>query len=268
MLIKSMILLVFAHTLADYVFQWPALVERKRSEDLRAYFFHVLVFFVFAGLFTFAWLDWRWTVVIAVLTIVHGIQDWVKIFWQKKKPAIGFWLESGDLVLHLSMIVGAVILFASFIPEVNKSSILKTIYAQNIFLEIALYGSAFAFIIRGGTALVRSLLDQIGKMPPKQSHLIGFLSDSEAEESTNGGGKEYNVGRVIGNLERALLLIFTIAGNYAAIGFVIAAKSVARFKDLEDHNFAEYYLVGTLISTFIAIITGLVVLNVEKLLNL
>lgn len=261
-----MVFLVFAHMLADYVFQWPALVERKREGDLKAYCFHVFMFFVFAGIFTFAWLDWRWTVVLAVLTVVHGIQDWVKIFWQKKKPVMGFWLESGDLVLHLSLIVGAVILFFPFIPKVDKFPVLKTIYTQNILLEIALYGSAFAFIIRGGTALVRSLLDQIGKMPPKKSHLIGFLSDSEAEESTNGGEKEYNVGRIIGNLERALLLIFTIAGNFAAIGFVIAAKSVARFKDLEDHNFAEYYLVGTLISTFIAIVTGLVVLNVQKLL--
>ncbi len=44
---------------------------------------------------------------------------------------------------------------------------------------------------------------------------------------------------------------------YGAIGFVLAAKSVARFKDLDDRDFSEGYLVGTLTSTSIAVVTGL-----------
>lgn len=34
----------------------------------------------------------------------------------------------------------------------------------------------------------------------------------------------------------------------------LAAKSIARFKELEDRAFAEYYLVGTLMS--VAVATG------------
>ncbi len=44
---------------------------------------------------------------------------------------------------------------------------------------------------------------------------------------------------------------------YGAICFVLAAKSVARFKDLDDRDFSEGYLVGTLTSTSIAVVTGL-----------
>ena len=42
-------------------------------------------------------------------------------------------------------------------------------------------------------------------------------------------------------------------GQFGAIGFVLTAKSLAKFKRLENKSFAEKYLVGTLLSAFIAI---------------
>jgi len=49
-----------------------------------------------------------------------------------------------------------------------------------------------------------------------------------------------------------------INANYNAIGYVIAAKSIARFKKLEeDKQFGEYYLAGTLLSVLIALVFGL-----------
>ena len=47
-------------------------------------------------------------------------------------------------------------------------------------------------------------------------------------------------------------------GADAAIGFVIAAKTIARFRLLDDRDFAEYYLLGTLGSVSVAILTALV----------
>jgi hypothetical protein len=40
---------------------------------------------------------------------------------------------------------------------------------------------------------------------------------------------------------------------------VVAAKSLARFKALEDREFAEYFLVGTLASLLLALVGGLAV---------
>lgn len=65
------------------------------------------------------------------------------------------------------------------------------------------------------------------------------------------------VGATIGALERILIIIFILTANQAAIGFVIAAKTLARFKQLDDRDFAEYYLLGTLGSVTVAIVTGL-----------
>jgi len=65
----------------------------------------------------------------------------------------------------------------------------------------------------------------------------------------------------IGILERILILIFITTGQFSAIGFLIAAKSVFRFNDTrEDGNKkAEYFLLGTLISFTLAIVVGLII---------
>jgi hypothetical protein len=65
----------------------------------------------------------------------------------------------------------------------------------------------------------------------------------------------------IGIFERVLIIIFITTGQFSAIGFLIAAKSVFRFNDTrEDGNKkAEYFLLGTLISFTLAIMIGLVI---------
>lgn len=67
---------------------------------------------------------------------------------------------------------------------------------------------------------------------------------------------EFNRGRVIGILERVLLYSFVLQGQYGAIGFILAAKAFTRFKALDDRPFAEYVLIGTLLSACLALATG------------
>ncbi len=64
---------------------------------------------------------------------------------------------------------------------------------------------------------------------------------------------EFNRGRIIGVLERVLLFVFLLQGQYGAIGFVLAAKAFTRFKALDDRAFAEYVLIGTLLSACLAL---------------
>jgi hypothetical protein len=67
---------------------------------------------------------------------------------------------------------------------------------------------------------------------------------------------EYNRGRVIGLLERMLIYAFVLSGQFGAIGFTLAAKGFTRFKELENRGFAEYVLIGTLLSSSIAMAAG------------
>ena len=69
-----------------------------------------------------------------------------------------------------------------------------------------------------------------------------------------------NSGRAIGMLERAIVGVLTLLGQYDAIAFVVAAKSIARYEKLkDDKTFAEVYLVGTLASVATAIFLPLFV---------
>jgi hypothetical protein len=66
------------------------------------------------------------------------------------------------------------------------------------------------------------------------------------------------IGATIGVLERLLIVGFVLTNATAAIGFVVGAKTLARFKQLDDRDFAEYYLLGTLASVAIALGSALV----------
>lgn len=64
-------------------------------------------------------------------------------------------------------------------------------------------------------------------------------------------------GEWIGYIERVLILTFVITGNIEAVGFLLAAKSVFRFGDLnkvKEIKITEYVLLGTLASFTIALL--------------
>jgi hypothetical protein len=102
------------------------------------------------------------------------------------------------------------------------------------------------FLLNESNFLIRIVFEISGKVPvTKETH--------EPDK------KELNAGRIIGILERMLIFFFVIIGQFAAVGFVIAAKGVVRYKELEDRNFAEYVLIGTLLSSLLSILTGFIV---------
>ena len=84
--------------------------------------------------------------------------------------------------------------------------------------------------------------------------LSGYKPDGK---NAPDGGKtvqgDRNAGRMIGTLERIIMVIFIAIGQYSAVGLVLTAKSIARYDRIsKDQSFAEYYLLGTLLSTICA----------------
>ncbi|MBN2735521.1 MAG: hypothetical protein JXR70_00980 [Spirochaetales bacterium] len=67
-------------------------------------------------------------------------------------------------------------------------------------------------------------------------------------------------GWIIGVLERLLIFILVINLQIGAIGFILAAKGIIRFKKMDDKDFAEYVLIGTLLSTLLAMLVAFAVL--------
>jgi hypothetical protein len=69
-----------------------------------------------------------------------------------------------------------------------------------------------------------------------------------------------DAGLWIGRLERSLAFLFVLLGQFAAIGFLITAKSVLRIGEVArggDRREAEYILIGTMLSFLLAIVIGL-----------
>ena len=106
---------------------------------------------------------------------------------------------------------------------------------------IAIVSAVTIFNFKGSTILVRNTLKK-------------YNSNIE------GPG---NRGKAIGNLERLLVILFVCLNNYSLIGFLFTAKSLIRFKELEEKEtekgFVEYYLLGSFISILLAILSGILI---------
>lgn len=99
-------------------------------------------------------------------------------------------------------------------------------------------------VINEMNILLRYLLEVMGLAS------LGTQEDKVSEE-------EYSMGRLIGLLERIFVFLFVLLGQYSAIGFILAAKGVTRFNNFKDDKpFAEYVLIGTLLSTLLALLIG------------
>jgi len=65
-----------------------------------------------------------------------------------------------------------------------------------------------------------------------------------------------NAGMYIGWLERFLVVTAILVQSSSMVGLILAGKSIARFPELKE-RFAEYFLVGTLLSIGLAVLGGL-----------
>ncbi len=130
---------------------------------------------------------------------------------------------------------GYVALSALWIGTAGVSARVTPLVRAGQGAVLLFFFAGLPLLLRGGSEIVRAVLAWAGL-------------DLRAEDGR---------GHVIGCLERLVFASTIIGGQYAALGFLIAAKGLVRSKDLEDHRFAEYFLIGTLTSIVIAGIVGL-----------
>ena len=150
-------------------------------------------------------------------------------------------VEVASVVLTWSAVV-----FVSIHRGVSVAwSMLSPSFPENHVASVCLISAVVLFSFRGGTYIVRGLLEKCGSV------ITAVGATSQATEIQRG--------RWIGNLERALLLAIIADGSYPAIAFLIAAKGLIRSKELENRDFAEYFLVGTLASIAVALAAGILI---------
>jgi hypothetical protein len=83
----------------------------------------------------------------------------------------------------------------------------------------------------------------------------------------NRGGESsvpFKNGQMIGNLERLLIFIAIIIQEWSLVGIVVALKTIARYKELDNQDKSEYFLIGSLFSLLWAVGIGVLVLLIIK----
>lgn len=229
-------LLLAGHFLGDFLFQDRRMVSAKIRP--RVLLLHGLLV-TLAHLFALLPL-WSIRVIVAALAIgpAHVLIDAVKPMWRAEttgRPA-DFFL---DQAAHIIVVSGAWFLLREFGTGPRFYTFPDEWMTGFLFAIILLAG--FAFNWSGGSAIVRAVL---GTLDPK-------LEEREKRSGLEGSG------HLIGILERVLALILILLGQWAAMVLLVTAKSIARFEELKERRFAEYYLVGTLTSLLVAVVTGL-----------
>jgi len=109
-----------------------------------------------------------------------------------------------------------------------------------------IFAALFIFAVRGGSLVVLGILEKAGGVP------IQALAPAD-------GTYNHAPGELIGYIERAIVLTFVAAGNLQALAFFFVAKGLARSKKLDDDTaWANYFVLGSLASFFLALVCGLI----------
>ncbi len=224
-----LLLQVLAHVFADYFFQTNKLAKNKNEKGFKSKFliWHGIIVFVLAWLFSF---QWNFVLGSAVIAVTHYLIDGFKPKLNKHKTLgnYSFFLDQG---LHLLIIVGVVFLFND-LKGIN--SIIELPFSFKTWFLIA----AYLLCLKPANVFIKEVFN---------SSRIIVSTDNEMP----------NAGKLIGILERLLTLTFIVVQQYEAVGFLIAAKSILRYRDDETLK-TEYVLIGTMLSFGIAVMLGII----------
>jgi hypothetical protein len=94
------------------------------------------------------------------------------------------------------------------------------------------------------TAAALVMLTYVGNVICRQIFKVTGLTAATAQLPA----PDYRAGRVIGILERLILAAGILLHSWEILAAVIALKTVARFQKMDQREFAEYFLVGSMFS--------------------
>jgi len=242
--------LYLSHLVTDFLLQPERLVTAKRRGSPRAYiehggthFFSALAFLGFAvpGL----WKSPALYLITFALTLIHLAMDWAKLrLLQSGRIEDGAATFLWDQFLHFFVVGLAAWPIARpslFTVTSNLRWLQLTIEKPLLLLVV------YIAVIFGGGYVVRFLTRPLLKRD------IPDLGETPSEMQ--------NAGLYIGWLERFVVLTALLLQSPATVGLILTAKSIARYPEMKSVRFAEYFLIGTLLSMTIGMLGGLLLLK-------
>lgn len=229
--IQSLIPLLTAHFLADFILQTDEDVKKKQSPFVfgKHIVLVTLLSFLLVG-------DWNNYLIPLVILITHSIIDMLKKSIKKDTLLI----FSVDQAAHY-----LVILLISFYIQNKVFQETSKMFWYNSFgdtyIKLLVIAIAMIVITKFSSILISYIIR------PFQVKIF---------KSENNNKDEIKTGRIIGYLERIIILVLFLAELPAVVGFLITAKSILRYAEIKnerDKVMVEYVLIGTLLSFSIGI---------------
>ena len=219
-----LILLLICHLLSDYYFQSQKMADRK-DQDKKVLGLHIL--YVALPLFIVSLFHLALWWICLVILLTHAGIDFLKPIVQKGLKLPKAWIFALDQVLHIGILTCLVLMGAK-----NGTTYILPLDTLNLIFYVLLVGkpSNIAFKIL------------FAKYQPTSKKKMDTITGA---------------GSMIGFLERLVIGACLIYGQFASIGLVFTAKSIARYNKIsENPAFAEYYLIGSLFSILSALLAA------------
>lgn len=228
-----LIKLLCAHLCSDFILQTDRINNGKRKSGIKGLGYLLLHSAIHACMTYVLVADWSCWLVPLVIFASHFIIDLIKSKYNNKDSLSTF---LADQFLHIA-IIG--ILWFSLYGDGSVFSYIENHCSENIWLTIM----AYILMLRPSSILLGLFLN---KWTPVSSNTQSLP----------------NAGQWIGYIERIMILTFVLVGSFEGVGFLLAAKSVFRFGELnkaKEIRTTEYVLIGTFSSFTIAILTGIAI---------
>ncbi|MAN59911.1 MAG: hypothetical protein CMC08_08780 [Flavobacteriaceae bacterium] len=221
---------LLAHLLADFFFQTEKMAHQKNALGFKStlLLWHILTVFLLSWCFSFQWTFFYGALIIAV---THYIIDGSKKYITRSKH-VGRYSFFIDQILHMIILASVCVSFSAFVGIDPMWA--PPISATSVFIIVA-----YVLCIRPANFFIQEVFS---------ASAIEVTIDNELP----------NAGKLIGILERLLTLTFILVDHYEAVGFLIAAKSILRYRS-DDTLKTEYVLIGTMLSFGIAVALGILV---------
>lgn len=239
-------LFLIGHILGDFYFQTDKLAKGK-DKYLKKLIEHSVIYFIcmlVLSLFTLSGNAFKYSIIISC---VHFIVDLIKFIIKKfntlneKKETEIYYI---DQIIHILTIIIVVFFTKLFVEPVNYTYLFD--FILNRFNFDALNITSWILLI---LIIINPCSITIKKM------LCLFKADIPENDKGN-----KNAGSFIGILERIIIVLLLFLKEYSSIGLVLTAKSIVRYKKIEeDPKFSEYYLLGTLLSTLFVILSYIII---------
>ena len=235
--------------------QWWETLGSQFAKPMSSYFLYRLVHLVLltsTGYLLFIHIpSANWIVFSIALVVLGSIEVPLRLIINRIRKATGVYLYQLNYLVPLS-----IVLLCGTVDYVLR-------YDANYGLIFL-----FVFLAHPSNYLIRCALNRdepnfknqtADERSTYPSEAAATSTDASLDPGLN--DQRLKVGRRIGTIERWLILLLIASRNVSSIGLVITAKSIVRYPQLGDRDFAEYYLFGTLLSVVLSLVSGFLVLG-------